>query len=73
MNKALFLTLIIILSAMAVFSARADNLSDRLRGRILLQTESKGEAWYVNPVNKKRLYLGRTADAFAIMRNLGWV
>jgi len=33
--------------------------------------ESKGEGWYVNPDNKKKYYLGRPADAFSIMRNLG--
>jgi len=42
-----------------------------LRGRILLQVESKGEAWYVNPSEYKRYYLGRPADAFAVMRKLG--
>ncbi len=42
-----------------------------LRGRILLQVESHGEAWYVNPANNQRYYLGRPDDAYAIMRSLG--
>jgi len=42
-----------------------------LRGRILLQVESHGEAWYVNPVNNQRYYLGRPSDAYALMRSLG--
>src|SRR4030042_2758509 len=42
-----------------------------LSGRILLNVEAKGEAWYVNPTDAKRYYLGRPADAFAIMRQLG--
>jgi len=46
-------------------------LSNRLSGRILLQVEAKGEAWYVNPLNTDKYYLGRPADAFGIMRNLG--
>lgn len=46
-------------------------LASKLSGRILLQTQSHGEAWYVNPVNKKRYYLGRPADALNIMRGLG--
>jgi hypothetical protein len=46
-------------------------LSARLSGRILLQVQSKGEAWYVNPVNKLKYFLGRPADAFAAMRGLG--
>lgn len=52
------------------WNARADVLN-RTKGKILLQVEEHGEAWYVNPVNGKRYYLGRPADAFRIMRNLG--
>lgn len=40
-------------------------------GKILLQVESKGEAWYVNPDDNKRYFLGRPADAFNVMRSLG--
>lgn len=40
-------------------------------GVILLQVESAGEAWYVNPTDNKRYFLGRPADAFAVMRSLG--
>lgn len=40
-------------------------------GRILLQVESHGEAWYVNPVDGKRYYMGRPDDAFALMRSFG--
>lgn len=47
------------------------NASTSLNGRILLQVQSHGEAWYVNPVNSRRYYLGRPADAFNIMRTLG--
>ena len=39
-------------------------------GRILLQVEQNGEAWYVSPENNKRYFLGRPADAFSIMREL---
>lgn len=41
------------------------------KGKILLQVEQHGEAWYVNPSNGKRYYLGRPHDALKIMRNLG--
>ncbi len=47
------------------------NLSERLGGKILLQVETSGEGWYVNPVNNKRYYLGRPTDAFNVMRELG--
>lgn len=41
------------------------------KGKILLQVENNGEAWYVNPDDGKRYFLGRPADAFQIMRKLG--
>jgi hypothetical protein len=46
-------------------------LTNRLSGRILLQVEENGEAWYVNPLNELKYFLSRPADAFAIMRQLG--
>jgi len=42
-----------------------------LSGRILLQVQDKGQAWYVNPLDGYRYYLGRPADAFQLMRSLG--
>jgi chitodextrinase len=40
-------------------------------GKICLQVESKGQAWYINPTESKRYYLGRPDDAFSVMRRLG--
>jgi hypothetical protein len=48
-----------------------NKFAKKLIGRILLQVESHGEAWYINPSDNKRYYLGRPQDAFAIMRTLG--
>jgi len=31
------------------------SLTNRLKGKILLQTEGKGEAWYLNPKDSKIL------------------
>lgn len=45
-------------------------LLNRMKGRILLQVEGAGQAWYVYPVDNKRYYLGRPEDAFRIMREL---
>ncbi|MCK5061701.1 CAP domain-containing protein [Candidatus Parcubacteria bacterium] len=45
--------------------------SAKQNGRIFLQVESRGEAWYVNPGDNKRYFLGRPADAFEVMRSLG--
>jgi exopolysaccharide biosynthesis protein len=46
-------------------------LAKRLSGKIIIQTEKNGEAWYIYPKDLKKYYLGRPEDAFAIMRRLG--
>ena len=52
--------------------AGADSaFSAKQAGKIFLQIENNGEAWYVNPADNKRYFLGRPSDAFAIMRTLG--
>lgn len=43
----------------------------RLAGMILLDVEQNGEAYYIYPKNLEKYYLGRPADAFRIMRELG--
>ncbi len=47
------------------------DLAKRLAGRIVLQVERNGEAWYINPIDLKKYFLGRPNDAFFIMRELG--
>lgn len=47
------------------------NLAKRLSGRIIIETEKNGEAWYVYPKDFKKYYLGRPDDAFKLMRELG--
>ncbi|MCK4554803.1 hypothetical protein KAU19_07685, partial [Candidatus Parcubacteria bacterium] len=48
-----------------------NSFSDNQKGKIFLQVENNGEAWYVNPNDGKKYFLGRPADAFNVMRNLG--
>lgn len=49
----------------------ASDLSlESLGGRIFLQVESRGELWYVNPVNFKRYYLGDSSEAFEVANSL---
>jgi hypothetical protein len=48
-----------------------NNFTRQQTGKILLQVESKGEAWYINPEDNKRYFLGRPVDAFNLMRKLG--
>lgn len=39
-------------------------------GKIFLQVESKGEAWYINPKDSKRYFLARPEHAYQIMKKL---
>ncbi len=47
------------------------SFAQSLSGRILLQVERNGEAWYVNPVDGKRYYMPSGQAAYDIMRYLG--
>ncbi|MCD4693983.1 hypothetical protein K8R62_01355 [bacterium] len=47
------------------------DFSEKQKGKIFIQVEQNGEAWYTNPEDGKRYFLGRPADAFQVMRNLG--
>ncbi len=46
------------------------DFANRQKGKIFLQVEANGEAWYVNPGDGKRYFLGRPADGFRIMRSI---
>ena len=39
-------------------------------GRIFLQVENKGQAWYVNPANRQRYFLATPADALSVLKSL---
>jgi len=45
--------------------------SSNLNGYILLQVESHGEAWYVNPADGKRYYMKDGPTAYEMMRKFG--
>ena len=70
MNNKILLTCILFIF-LPFISFAADNLAEKLSGRILLAVEQNGEAWYVSPENQWRYFLGRPADAFAVMREQG--
>ncbi len=75
--KNILFTLAIILGAIALIfisshdSSAQSSIAERLSGRIVLQVENEGQAWYIHPVDQKRYYLGRPEDAWNIMRHLG--
>jgi len=50
---------------------RAATAPVNLNGRILIQVESHGEAWYVNPKDGLRYYLPNGDEAFKVMKTLG--
>lgn len=52
-------------------TAKKNALTERLKGKILIDVEHHGEAWYVNPVNGLRYYLKNGEEAYRIMRQLG--
>ncbi|MDA3802306.1 MAG: hypothetical protein PF488_00175 [Patescibacteria group bacterium] len=68
-----FLAVFIILSLFILTKTTfaQNELEDRLSGRILLQVEDHGEAWYLNPKTLERSFLGRPDDAFRVMREEG--
>lgn len=71
MNFKIFFFLVVAFIGFSPRFSAAASLDAKLSGRILLSVEESGEAWYVNPLNLKRYYLGRPKDAFSIMRELG--
>ena len=67
MKKIIFI--FIIFTSLCVFArlSLASAYPFNTVGRILLQVEENGEAWYVYPENRLRYYLGRPDDASALM------
>jgi len=47
------------------------SLLERTKGRILLQVEQHGEAWYVHPDDNKRYYMKDGPTAYEMMRAFG--
>lgn len=70
MKKQLILLLGILLILPSFVSA-SPSIAERLKGRILLQVESRGEAYYVNPATAERYYMENGDAAYNVMRNLG--
>ncbi len=71
MKNKFFITLFLSVFLLAPVMAQAESLAAKLQGKILLQVEGNGEAWYLNPSDQEKYYLGRPTDAFNLMRELG--
>lgn len=46
----------------------ASGFDEKLRVHILLDVENNGKAWYLSPVSRKYVYLGRPDEAYGSMR-----
>jgi hypothetical protein len=57
--------------SVVVTSANRSKILTRTKGYILLQVEAHGEAWYVDPVSGKKVYMKDGAAAYGIMRSFG--
>ncbi len=51
--------------------ALKNSFFQKQKGKIFLQVQSKGEAWYINPRNGTREYLSTPQDALAVMKTVG--
>lgn len=48
-----------------------NSTANKLKGKILLQVQKNGEAWYIYPKTCRRIYMKDGAAAYEIMRYLG--
>lgn len=71
MKKIAISIFVVTLLILPLRTSNAATISERLSGRILLQVEDNGEAWYIYPRDLRRYYLGRPYDAWNAMRSLG--
>ena len=71
MKKFIMAGLTAFLAISTAAPVQAETVASRVSGRILLQVESHGEAWYVDPVDLRRTYLKDGATAFQLLRDKG--
>ena len=70
-TKKIFLFFFLLTILLSASRVEAATLAERLSGKIVLQVEAQGQAYYINPLDLKKYYLGRPSDAFELMRSLG--
>lgn len=74
MRKQFTIFLILIFAFLlfpALLNATTNSLAKKLVGKIILQVESRGEAYYINPVDLQPYYLGKPEDAFSVIKSFG--
>jgi hypothetical protein len=70
-KRIVFLAVLAFFSTVPYSSDSASGLAERLKGRILLQVQQEGEAWYVDPDSRSRIYLSHPREALKIMKEYG--
>jgi hypothetical protein len=50
-----------------------NGFASKQKGKILLQVQAHGEAWYVSPDDGKKYFLGKPSEAFKTMSSLGFL
>lgn len=73
-KKIVIVSLVFLITTpLAVFAGVKydQKLTERMKGKILLQVEGKGEAWYINPKDGKRYYMKDGQTALEMMRKFG--
>jgi len=69
-QKIISLLLCVLLFAPIKAVLADEALAKKLAGRILLQVESRGETWYINPQNLRKYYFRDSVEAFSLMKKL---
>jgi len=70
MNKTLSASIYFACALAILFPLSAGAITtavDSLSGRIMLQVEENGEAWYLDPQSQKRVFLGKPEEAFGLI------
>jgi serine-type D-Ala-D-Ala endopeptidase (penicillin-binding protein 7) len=76
MKKVYFIIIALFLTSLPAFvfasqtATTSTPLKNKYAGQILLQVESYGRAWFVNPADKARYYLGNSEQALAAFKSL---
>lgn len=71
MTKFRFILALFVLVFVPNLASAEQGMAQRLSGRVLLEVERHGEAWYVSPSDGRRYFLGGPEDAHALLSEQG--
>jgi hypothetical protein len=71
MLKKYIITIFIFFIILTLPAKAYTSFIQKITGKILLQVQSHGEAWYLNPIDLKKYFLGGPKDAFNLLRAFG--